>query len=187
MEEEKIARISHYYEQILKELGFDSDADSELRETPRRVAEFYLEIFSSPEAKIEPEITVLERGGNTHEMILLTDMPFYSMCVHHFLPFYGRASIAYVPLQKMIGISSIGRLVEYYSRRPQLQERLTEAIADHLYRSAGASGVIVMLEGRQLCMEMRGPRKSGVVRTTAARGCFEEKSWREEFFRRLGR
>src|SRR5690349_7159410 len=107
------------------------------------------------------------------------------MCVHHFAPFFGRALIAYLPGERLLGISGLARLLERYSRRPQLQERLGAEIADHLERAVSPRGVAVILEARHLCMEMRGVRKQGVVETRTVRGALAEARWADAL--RLGR
>jgi GTP cyclohydrolase I len=185
MNEDKVTQISHHVEQILGLLGFNSKDDPELEQTPRCIAEYYLELFGDAERDGQPELTQIDHAGESREMILVRDLPFFSLCVHHFLPFYGRAHVAYLPGRKIIGFSSIGRLLDHWARRPQLQERLTEQLAEAFQRALDAKGVIVVVEAEHLCMKMRGTRKTGQVTTTAARGCFLEKPWRDEFFGRL--
>lgn len=119
-------------------------------------------------------------------MIVLAAVPFYSMCAHHFLPFFGRAHIGYVPGERLLGLSKLARALEYYSRRPQVQERLTEETASLLIEETGAAGVVVLAEARHLCMEMRGISKPGAVTSTlAVRGALEELSRQQEFFERI--
>ncbi len=132
-----------------------------------------------------PNVSLFKLDESAEELILVAGLPFYSLCAHHLLPFFGEAHIAYVPERALLGIGSVGRLLEHYARRPQLQERLTEQVAEALARAARPRGVIVLLKARQLCMEMRGAKKPGWVMTSAARGCFRDSAWREEFFRRL--
>ena len=107
----------------------------------------------------------------------MRDLPFYSLCVHHFVPFFGHAHVAYLPGRKLVGLSGVARVLEFYARRPQLQERLTAQVADHLMRLLKARGVAVVIEGRHLCMEMRGVRKSGVFETRALRGELAKPEW----------
>lgn len=180
---EKIIQISQHIEQILKLLGLTPENDPELKHTPGRAAEFFVELLSGN--AVEPELTCLDHPGDSREMIVISHIPFYSLCVHHWLPFYGRAHIAYVPNSAIAGFGGIARIVEHFARRLQLQERLTDQVADYLQRALAARGVMVMLEARHLCMEMRGRRAPGWVTTTTARGCFQDRSWREEFFARL--
>ncbi len=178
-------QIRHHVEGILRALHLDPARDPELRQTPERVAEWYLEFFGPLDHEKEPDIVPLIHEGDAEEMILVTGLPFYSVCAHHLLPFFGEAHIAYVPERALLGIGSVGRLLDHYARRPQLQERLTEQVAEALVRAAHPRGVIVLLKARQLCMEMRGAKKPGWVMTSAARGCLRDSAWREEFFRRL--
>lgn len=184
--ETKRQQIAHHVAEILRALGLDAARDPELQRAPQQVAEWYLEFFAPLEQEEEPEIVPLAHQG-AGEMILVSDLPFYSLCAHHLLPFFGQAHIAYVPNGALVGLGSLGRLLEYYARRPQLQERLTEQVAEALARVLTPQGVMVLLRARQLCMEMRGARKPGWVTTSAARGCFREPLWRQEFFRRLAR
>lgn len=180
-----LQQIRHHVEGILRALHLDPTRDPELRQTPERVAEWYLEFFGPLDHQEEPDIVPLSHEGDAEELILVAGLPFYSLCAHHLLPFFGEAHIAYVPERALLGIGSVGRLLEHYARRPQLQERLTEQVAEALARAARPRGVIVLLKARQLCMEMRGAKKPWWVMTSAARGCFRDSAWREEFFRRL--
>jgi len=107
------------------------------------------------------------------------DLPFYSLCVHHFVPFFGRALVAYLPAEKLAGISAPARLLEHFARRPQLQERLGQQIADQMERLLRPRGVAVVLEARHLCMEMRGIKKRGLVETRALRGELADPRWAE--------
>jgi len=123
----------------------------------------------------KPYPTFLVRGIQAHN------------CVHHLLPFFGHAHIAYVPGDRLIGISGVGKVLQHFARRPQLQERLAAQVADYLQTVLAPQGVMVLLQARQLCMEMRGERTTGLVETTAARGCFQQGPHRQEFFRHLNR
>jgi len=183
--ETTLREIRRHIAEILRLLRLDPTRDPELRDTPERVAEWYVDFFGDADREEEPEIVPLAREGSEGEMIVVANMPFYSMCAHHLLPFFGQAHVGYVPDRALLGLGSVGRLLEHYARRPQLQERLAEQVAEALVRAARPRGVIVLLQARQLCMEMRGARKPGWVTPSAARGCFQEPSWREEFFRRL--
>jgi len=116
-------------------------------------------------------------------MILLSDVSFHSLCAHHFLPFFGHAQIAYVPGDRLVGLSKPARVMEHFARRPQVQEQLTEQVVAFLSERLEARGVIVRLKARHLCMEMRGVRRSAWTTTTATRGVFEHSAWRAEFSR----
>jgi GTP cyclohydrolase I len=145
-----------------------------LRDTPRRVADMYGELFSG---LLEDPIDVLSTGFEEgyDEMVVARDIPFYSMCEHHFLPFYGVVHIGYTPRGRIVGISKLARAVEILARRPQVQERLTSQIADAIAEGAGPSGVGVVVEAEHLCMAMRGIQKPGTrIVTSVNRGCFRD-------------
>jgi GTP cyclohydrolase I len=145
-----------------------------LRDTPRRVADMYGELFSG---LLEDPIDVLSTGFEEgyDEMVVARDIPFYSMCEHHFLPFYGVAHIGYTPRGRIVGISKLARAVEILARRPQVQERLTSQIADAIAEGAGPTGVGVVVEAEHLCMAMRGIQKPGTrIVTSVNRGCFRD-------------
>ena len=114
-------------------------------------------------------------GGD--DLVAVRDLEFHSICVHHFAPFFGRATILYVPGERIVGISGPARLLDWYARRPQLQERITTQLADHLERLLAPRGVAVVLKARHLCMEMRGIRRRGLVETVAVRGVLAEPRW----------
>ena len=115
-------------------------------------------------------------------MVMVKDVPFYSMCSHHFVPFYGHAHIAYIPNDRIVGLSKLPRIVEFYARRPQLQERLTEQVINFVNEKLQPQGCMVVIEARHMCMEMRGVKKPGAMTTTSAiRGVFSERPAREEF------
>jgi GTP cyclohydrolase I len=164
--------------QLIRALGLDPAVEPELARTPERVAKLYAEIFSGLDPRNEPELVTIpapESAGE--ELVVVRDVPFHSLCVHHFVPFFGSAHIAYLPGARLIGISGAPRVIEYYARRPQLQERLGVQIADHLERSLAPRGLAVMLVARHLCMEMRGIRKPGWVETRVLRGALADPRW----------
>ena len=162
---------------LIRALGLDPGAEPELVETPSRVASMYAEIFSGLSAP-EPDLAMFERPESAgDDLVLVRDIPFYSLCVHHFVPFFGRATIAYLPGARLIGISGLPRVLEHYARRPQLQERLGAEVAEHLRRALEPRGVAVILAARHLCMEMRGIRKPGLVETRTLRGALAEPAW----------
>jgi GTP cyclohydrolase IA len=166
-------KIEKIIRQLLVELGENPDREG-LIGTPKRIAEMYEEIFSGYKMNSELDVSFSEETN----AIIAKDIQFYSMCEHHMLPFYGRVHIAYVPSGKVFGLSKLVRLAEKYSRRMQIQERLTTEIADEIYKR-GVSGVIVIAEGEHLCMKMRGVRNNNSIITIAYRGIFEEKGIRE--------
>ena len=158
---------------ILLAMGEDPAREG-LAATPRRVAEMYAEIFWGMDQ--DPE-TFLEVGfeEDHEEMVLLRDIPFYSMCEHHLLPFHGLAHVAYIPRGRVVGISKLARVVDCLARRPQVQERLTSQIADLIDRKLEPRGVAVVVQAEHLCMTMRGIKKPGSrVVTSANRGLFRE-------------
>jgi GTP cyclohydrolase I len=166
-------KIEKIIRQLLIELGENPDREG-LIGTPKRIAEMYEEIFSGYKMNSELDVSFSEETN----AIIARDIQFYSMCEHHMLPFYGRIHIAYVPNGKVFGLSKLVRLAEKYSRRMQIQERLTTEIADEVSKR-GVSGVIVIAEGEHLCMKMRGVRNNNSIMTIAYRGVFEEKGIRE--------
>jgi GTP cyclohydrolase I len=155
-----------------------------VKDTPRRVAEMYAELFSGMDVDPKAELTVdFEEGYE--EMVILRDIPFYSMCEHHLLPFYGVAHVGYIPSPggRVVGVSKLGRVVEICARRPQLQERMTQQIADAIFEALQPDGVAVVIKAEHLCMVMRGIKKPGTtVITSSVRGTFRSKvATRSEF------
>lgn len=167
---------------IIEAIGEDKEREG-LRDTPKRIADMYAEIFSGigrdPKKELE---TGFEEGHQ--EMVVMTDIPFYSMCEHHFLPFHGKVHVAYIPHGRIVGLSKLARVVDAIAKRPQLQERLTSEIADTLLEALQPRGVAVVVEAEHLCMTMRGIRKPGSkVVTSAMRGLFRSNdATRAEFF-----
>ena len=166
-------KIEKLIRQLLVELGENPNREG-LIGTPKRITEMYEEIFSGYKMNSELDVSFSEETN----AIIARDIQFYSMCEHHMLPFYGRIHIAYVPNGKVFGLSKLVRLAEKYSRRMQIQERLTTEIANEISKR-GVSGVIVIAEGEHLCMKMRGVRNNNSIITIAYRGIFEEKGIRE--------
>lgn len=167
-------RIEKGFTEIMKGLGLNLK-DPSLIETPRRVAEMYNEIFSG--LKSNPENMIKKfKTEEYNEIILVKDIPLYSMCEHHFLPFIGKANVGYIPKNGVYtGLSKIARVVDGYAKRPQIQERLTQQIADTLLKSLNSKGVIVIIEAEHLCMSMRGIKKPGSKTVTSAlRGAFQK-------------
>ena len=169
---------------IIKAVGEDPNREG-LVDTPRRVAEMYAELFMGLDLDPKEELMVGFEEGH-REMVILRDIPFYSMCEHHLLPFYGVTHIGYIPnaAGRVIGISKLARVVEIVARRPQIQERMTTQIADAIYDGIKPDGVGVVIQAEHLCMVMRGIKKPGsTVGTSALRGTFRSKSkTRAEFF-----
>ena len=160
---------------ILEGIGEDPDREG-LVETPARVAKMYEEVFAGME---QDPAEFFETLFDEHhqEMVLVRDIPFYSMCEHHLAPFFGRAHIAYIPgaAGKICGLSKLARLVDAFAKRPQVQERMTSQIADTLVEQLHPQGAIVVIEAEHLCMSMRGIKKPGArTMTSAVRGAFEK-------------
>jgi GTP cyclohydrolase I len=155
-----------------------------IKDTPRRVAEMYAELFSGLDIDPKAELAVNFEEGY-EEMVILKDIPFYSMCEHHLLPFYGLAHVGYIPSPggRVVGVSKLARVVEICARRPQLQERMTQQIADAIFEALQPDGVAVAIRAEHLCMVMRGIKKPGTtVITSSVRGTFRSKvATRSEF------
>jgi GTP cyclohydrolase I len=184
---ERIERIRVCVRALLTELGLDL-TESNLRDTDRRVAKMYLEMFHGLEEGARPEITMFPNEEKYGAMVMERDIPFYSMCSHHLVPFYGHAHIAYIPNDRIIGLSKFARILEFYAKRPQLQERLTEQVVEFLNEELRPQGAMVVIEARHLCVEMRGVKKPGALTVTSAiRGIFHQRSQREEFLDLLQR
>jgi len=166
---------------ILEGIGEDPDRAG-LRGTPERVARMYEEIFAGLETPTEELLKSIE-GESHDEMVLLKDIPFYSVCEHHLLPFIGRAHVAYIPSGgKIVGLSELVKAVEVLAKRPQVQERLTSQLADLIINRLKPKGAMVIIDAEHLCMSMRGVKKPGSrTVTSAVRGIFRTKeSTREE-------
>jgi GTP cyclohydrolase I len=139
-------------------------------------------MFHGLEEGAEPAITTFPNEERYSAMVIEKRIPFYSMCAHHLVPFYGHAHLAYIPNDSILGLSKFSRILEFYAKRPQLQERLTEQVANYLETKLRPQGVMVVVEARHLCVEMRGVKKPGAVTVTSAiRGIFHQKPVREEF------
>ena len=178
----RVDQIAGHVKEIIRILGLCPDQDPNLINTDRRVARMYLDIFSGLDAGTQPKLTTFPNDEHYTSMVMEKEIPFYSMCAHHFVPFYGHGHIAYIPNDKIVGLSKLPRLLEFYARRPQIQERLTEQIASTLEEELTPQGVMVVIEARHLCVEMRGVKKPGAVTVTSAiRGIFLQKAVREEF------
>ena len=157
---------------ILKAIGEDPTREG-LVDTPARVARMYAEILEGMHRDPKEDLYRVFVADEHQEMVLVRDIPFYSMCEHHFLPFHGTAHVAYVPDGRVTGLSKLARLVEGFARRPQMQERLTTQVSDALMEVLQPRGVMIVVEARHLCMEMRGVGKPGTVtQTSAVRGQF---------------
>ncbi len=176
-----LQRIQEAVRQIIEAIGEDPQRPG-LADTPRRIAQLYAEMFSGLQE--DPTSILTPVFPEAHEeMVILRHIPFYSLCEHHFLPFYGHAHVGYVPRGQVVGASKIARLVDVLARRPQLQERLTTQVADVLMEVLRPQGVAVVVEAEHLCLSMRGVQKPGAVLVTSAvRGVFRRRGvTRSEF------
>ena len=177
-------RIKKAMRDIIEAIGEDPTREG-IRDTPQRVAEMYAELFQGMNKDPKEELEVGFELGHK-EMVILKDIPFYSMCEHHLLPFFGVAHVGYIPNDegRIVGISKLARVVETIARRPQVQERMTTEIADAILTGLRATGVGVVIQAEHMCMIMRGIKKPGSnVITSALRGTFRSKgATRAEFF-----
>ncbi len=172
-----LKKIEEGVKLILEGLGEDLTREG-LKDTPQRVARLYQEVFSGLQQD-PAELIVTTFSENHDEMILVKDIPLYSVCEHHLMPFLGKAHVAYIPGKegKIVGISKLARVVDVFSKRLQVQERLTTQIADTLVKRLSPRGVLVVVEAEHLCMSMRGVKKPGALTVTSAvRGIFKTNS-----------
>ncbi|RUM45986.1 MAG: GTP cyclohydrolase I FolE [Desulfurobacterium sp.] len=159
-------RIERAVREILLAIGEDPDREG-LRDTPKRVAKMYEEVLSGYNDSPDNHLVLFSEKYD--EMIIVKDIPIYSLCEHHMLPFFGKAHVAYIPgNNKVTGLSKLARIVDVYSKRLQLQERMTEQIADAIMEKLKAKGVMVIVEAQHLCMIMRGVKKPGSYTVTSA-------------------
>ena len=167
------SKIEKAVASIIEAIGEDPKREG-LIGTPRRIAEMYAEVFSGIYEDPREELRVGFEEGH-REMVILKDIAFYSMCEHHFLPFYGLAHVGYIPNGRVVGASKIGRVIEILAKRPQLQERLTTQIANTMVEVLEPKGVAVVIQAEHLCMTMRGVKKPGSnIVTSAMRGLFQK-------------
>lgn len=168
-----LSRLAGAVRTILEAVGENPDREG-LRDTPMRVARMYCELFGGLHENPADVLGHAVFSVKYDEMVVLRDVPFFSMCEHHLLPFTGKAHIAYLPRDKVVGVSKLARVVELFARRPQIQEQLTTQVADLLMEALDPKGVAVVLEATHTCMTIRGVRKPGSVMVTSAlRGGFK--------------
>lgn len=188
-DEQKVEIISKKFKEIMETLGLDLSDDS-LVETPRRVAKMYVnEIFSGLSPKFFPKITLIENKMHYDQMIVVDNIQSISFCEHHFLTIDGLATVAYIPNKKVIGLSKINRIVQYFSRRPQVQERLTKQIADCLQYILETDDIAVHINAKHYCVIARGVEDAqSSTSTTDLRGDFKtDIATRKEFLSQIGR
>ncbi|MDX2197321.1 MAG: GTP cyclohydrolase I FolE [Cytophagales bacterium] len=181
-DELKIELIQQHFEEIMNILGLDL-ADDSLKGTPYRVAKMYVkEIFSGLNPANKPNITLFKNKYQYQDMLVEKDITLYSYCEHHFVPIVGKAHVAYVSNGHVIGLSKINRIVQYFAKRPQVQERLTLQIADELKKILNTPDVAVVIDAKHLCVTSRGVNDTGSSTITASySGVFENESYKNEF------
>ena len=186
-DEEKIARIAHHFEEIMKTLGLDLSDDS-LKGTPLRVSKMYVkEIFSGLNPENKPSVALFENKYGYKQMLVEKNIVLYSNCEHHFVPIIGKAHIAYIANGKVIGLSKLNRIVQYYAQRPQVQERLTRQIAEELKNVLGTDDVAVVIDAVHLCVASRGVKDISSSTVTAEyAGVFLELDTKKEFLQYIG-
>lgn len=166
-EEEKIKLIAYHFKGIMETLGLDLTDDS-LKESPERVAKMYVkEIFSGLNPDTKPQVTLFENKYQYNKMLIEKNISLYSYCEHHFVPIIGKAHVAYISKGKVIGLSKINRIVQYYSRRPQVQERLTIQIAEGLKKAIGTEDIAVVIDAVHLCVASRGIKDTNSTTITS--------------------
>lgn len=182
-----LLRASAKFREFMEALGLDT-MEPHLEGTALRVARAYRELFAGLRPGAEPELRSFANEEGYSGVVAVTDIPFYSLCAHHFLPFFGVVHVGYVPGARVVGLSKLARVVEHFARRPQVQERLTQQVASFIAERLDAAGVMVVVEARHLCMEMRGIGKPKVLtRTSSSVGAFAHERLRREFRSLLGR
>jgi len=174
-------RVKKLVRELIIEIGEDPTREG-LKDTPQRIANMYEEIFGGYESDSELSIQFSEDS----DVVVAQNIQFYSMCEHHMLPFFGKIHIAYSPNGRVFGISKLVRLVEKYSKRLQIQERLTKNIADELF-AQGVKGVVVLADAEHLCMKMRGVRNDATLTSSAYRGIYENKEEKESIMTMIRR
>ena len=183
----KIELIEKHFLHIMEIMGLDLTDDS-LKGTPKRVAKMYIkEVFSGLDPKNKPAITLFDNKYKYNQMLVEKDITVFSNCEHHFVPIYGKAHVAYISSGKVIGLSKLNRIVEYFSQRPQVQERLTVQIANELKIALDTEDIAVVIDARHMCVQSRGVRDSGSSTVTAYYGGkFENETTKKEFLSYLG-
>ena len=185
-EEKHIQQMSEHYRGILEAIGEDPQREG-LIDTPRRAAKAMYFITGGVRQNLRELINDAVFTSDTDEMVIVSNIEMYSLCEHHILPFIGKCHVAYLPKGKVIGLSKIARIVDYFARRLQIQEVLTKQIANCVNESIGAHGVGVVIEAQHMCMMMRGVQKqNSIMKTSCMLGAFrDQQQTREEFLRLL--
>jgi GTP cyclohydrolase IA len=183
---EKMAKIEYHFREIMHTMGLDLTDDS-LKGTPHRVAKMYIkEIFSGLNPANKPKVALFDNKYRYYDMLVEKDITFYSNCEHHFVPIIGRAHVAYISSGKVIGLSKLNRIVQYFAKRPQVQERLTMQIAHELRDILGTDDVAVVIDAKHLCVSSRGVQDVNSSTVTAYYGgSFKDDSKKNEFLKYL--
>ena len=179
MDKERLKQLTRSF---LEEMGEDPKREG-LRETPRRVADMYEDLTEG--YRMNAKEILSKEWNEVTGMVVAKDIEFYSLCEHHLLPFYGKVHIGYIPGKAVVGVSKLVRLVDCFSKRLQLQERMTKQLCDALYENLHPHGVVVVVQAKHLCMQMRGVRSGADIVTSEIRGQFEKFETRNEFFNML--
>jgi len=185
-DDEKIARIEHHFAEIMKTMGLDLTDDS-LKGTPRRVAKMYIkEVFTGLNPKNMPSVALFNNKYKYKEMLVEKNITVKSFCEHHFVPIIGVAHVAYVSNGNVIGLSKINRIVQYYAKRPQVQERLTVQIANELKKILKTEDVAVIIDAKHMCVSMRGVEdETSSTVTSSYHGTFQQEERKQELFKYL--
>lgn len=181
-DEAKVELIEYHFRKIMHVLGLDLTDDS-LKGTPRRVAKMYVhEVFQGLNPKNKPSVTLFENRYHYNRMLVEKSITLYTYCEHHFVPIFGKVHVGYIPAGQVIGLSKINRIVQYYAKRPQVQERLTMQIAEELRRALNTEDVAVVVDAAHLCVSSRGVQDTGSTTATSSfSGRFHEEGLRNEF------
>ncbi len=183
MEESKLQQLAEHYRQILELLGEDSNREG-LEKTPMRVAKAMTDLTRGYDMNPVEVLNSAKFSEPYNQMVIVKDINFYSLCEHHMLPFYGKAHVAYIPNGYITGLSKIARVVDIYSHRLQVQERMTLQIKEAIQQALNPLGVMVVIEARHMCMQMRGIEKENSITTTSDfTGAFQQAKTREEFLK----
>lgn len=177
-----IEKLTSHFKEILKDMKYDLD-DQQIKETPKRIAKMWInELFKGNYEKA-PDLTVFENTEKINDIVFLGPISVKSTCSHHFIPFIGNCFIAYIPNEKIVGISKLARIVKWFMRRPQIQEELVKQIANYIEEKLNPKGVAVYIEAQHLCMTVRGVEEyNSKMKSSAIRGAFNEDACRKEFF-----
>lgn len=183
-EEDKMSKIEHHFRAIMETLGLDLNDDS-LKGTPKRVAKMYVqEIFNGLDPANKPKVALFDNKYQYNQMLVEKDITFYSNCEHHFVPIFGKAHVAYISNGKVIGLSKLNRIVQYFGKRPQVQERMTMQIAKELQKVLQTEDVAVIIDAKHLCVSSRGVQDNNSATVTSFYGGkFENEATRQELFK----